>query len=384
MNPYNQAVIDTIRNRYAQFKGEMPYTETIKFTKDDITMDHDGILIDGIPIDAKAQKSLLSRMKVKPEFISLAEKATVEDWSVIVNNLKIELQDRPYFAKVRRTDTQEEIYSIIDYPVYDKSSILNNDESIDKICDCIEQSIDTWSLYEATFDKTNNKIIIGLINANSKFCVFDVPANSAEKNDIWQGGVKFEFTQTSFSRRHLLERLICQNGMTTKEESFVSHINKNNFNKDKIAKEIEYGFETTLDEVFKKVARQASLLKTKEVSIREFYLYTKPLIKEAKKLEILDDVKAIFDDSVFYEQYGLDVKEQSPKWQGTAKTGFNAYQFFNALTYTISHIFADVSPSVAAKLQLNISKFFFNQEFDIDNIAPEKNIKHNNMHIAFN
>lgn len=377
----NSNVIDTIRNRYAQFSIERPHTETLKFTKDDISMDSNGILIDHVPINKKAAKSLLSRMQVKPEFIELADKATQEDWEIIVSNLKNELKDQPYYAKIRRLEESDEIYSILDFPVYDKVEPISNDVYIDAICTELENTKDSYKLFETTFDKETNKIIIGLINEDTQFSIFD--GSGQDSHDIWMSGVKFEFTETQFTSRHLLERLICSNGMTTKDESFVGHINKKNFNQDKIQNAITKAFQEPFKQIFERVEKQVNILKQHEISVKEFYDYTKILFREAKKLKIIDDVKAIFDDSVFYSTYGLNVKEQSYKWQSSAKTGLSAYNFFNALTYTATHIFAESSPSVAAEMQLKISKFFFKELFDIDEVAPTADIDYNTTHIAF-
>lgn len=377
----NSNVIDTIRNRYAQFTIERPLTETLKFTKDDISMDSNGILIDHVPINKKAAKSLLSRMQVKPEFIELADKATQEDWEIIVSNLKNELKDQPYYAKIRRLEESDEIYAVLDFPVYDKVEPLSNDVYIDAICTELENTKDSYKLFETTFDKETNKIIIGLINEDTQFSIFD--GGEQDSHDIWMSGVKFEFTETQFTSRHLLERLICSNGMTTKEESFVGHINKRNFNQDKIQDAIAKAFKEPFKQIFERVEKQANILKQHEISVKEFYDYTRIMFREAKKLKIIDDVKAIFDDSIFYSTYGLNVKEQSYKWQSSAKTGLNAYDFFNALTYTATHIFAESSPSVAAEMQLKISKFFFKESFDIDEVAPTADIDYNTTHIAF-
>lgn len=377
----NSNVIDMIRNRYAQFNIERPLTETLKFTKDDISMDSNGILIDHVPINKKAAKSLLSRMQVKPEFIELADKATQEDWEIIVSNLKNELKDQPYYAKIRRLEESDEIYSILDFPVYDKVEPISNDVYIEAICTELENTKDSYKLFETTFDKETNKIIIGLINEDTQFSIFD--GSGQDSHDIWMSGVKFEFTETQFTSRHLLERLICSNGMTTKDESFVGHINKKNFNQDKIQNAITKAFQEPFKQIFERVEKQVNILKQHEISVKEFYDYTKILFREAKKLKIIDDVKAIFDDSVFYSTYGLNVKEQSYKWQSSAKTGLSAYNFFNALTYTATHIFAESSPSVAAEMQLKISKFFFKELFDLDEVAPLADIDYNITHIAF-
>ena len=381
----NQNVVNTIRNLYSKFKNEMPAEETMKFTKDDISMDHTGINIDGCPINEKAQKTLLTKMKVRPEFIELAGKANPEDWDIIVKNLKSELSDRPFYAKIRRTDDRDEIYSVLEYPVHDKVELLNNDTSIDTICENLSKTKDSYKMFTCNFDRNNNKIIIGLINEHTKFSIFgEKDGKEFEfKDDIWMSGVQFVFTETDFSAKHLLERLICANGMTTKEEGFTTHINKKNFNQEKITNIINKTFEDSYKDIVDKVAKQASFLKTNEVSVREFYEHTKMFFRNAKKHDMVDEVQEIFDDSPFFEKYAVDINKMTPKWKATAATGINAYNFFNALTYTATHLFENVDPSVMTDLQLNISNFFFKDKFDMSEIAPNVKVGYDTSHIAY-
>ena len=382
----NKNVIYTIRNLYEKFKNEMPNTETFKFTKDDVSMDHTGITIDGTSVEKKAQRALLTKMKVRPEFIQVAEQADPQDWDVIVDTLKRELKDRPFYAKVRRTDNKDEIYQVLEYPIYEKSDLLENDKSIEAICENLSETTDSYKMFNCTFDSQNNSIIIGLINEDTKFSIFgEKEDNTFEfKDDVWMSGVEFKFTETSFSARHLLERLVCANGMTTKEEGYTTHINKKNFNQEKISEIIGKTFEDSYKDITKKVAKHAGILKANEISVREFYEFSKPFMKEAKKIDMLEEVKAVFDDSIFFSTYGVEVSKMTPKWQGTAKAGINAYQFFNALTYSATHLFADAAPSVVTDLQLKVSNFFFKEKFDISEIAPDKNITFDTTHTAFN
>lgn len=382
----NQNVVDTLKNLYASFQSQKVNTETFKFTKDDISMNHEGILIDGTPINSKAQKTLLTKMKVRPEFIELADKATTDDWSVIVDNIKNELTDRPYYAKVRRSeDNHDEIYGILDYPIYEKIEPVPNDVFINLIVSGLENTSNRYKLFSADFDKENNSIIVGLINEDTKFNIsgeYDGKVFEL-KDDVWMAGVQFTFTETMFSAKHLLERLVCSNGMTTKEDCFTSNIAKKNFNVEKIEKAITHAFERPYDEMAKKISKQVALLSNTEISIKEFYEFSKPVLSEAKKNEVLDEVEKIFDDSIFYKEYGLNVKEMSSKWQATAKTGINAYKFFNAMTYAATHIFNSVNPTISTDLQLKISNFFFKETFDLDEIAPVVEFEYDTKHVAF-
>jgi len=382
----NQNVVDTLKNLYASFQAQKVNTETFKFTKDDISMNHEGILIDGTPINGKAQKTLLAKMKVRPEFIELADKATTDDWSVIVDNIKNELTDRPYYAKVRRSeDNHDEVYVILDYPIYEKIEPVQNDVFINLIVSGLENTSNRYKLFSADFDKENNSIIVGLINEDTKFNIsgeYDGKVFEL-KDDVWMAGVQFTFTETMFSAKHLLERLICSNGMTTKEDCFTSNIAKKNFNLEKIEKAITHAFERPYDEMAKKISKQVALLSNTEISIKEFYEFSKPVLREAKKNEVLDEVEVIFDDSIFYKEYGLNVKEMSSKWQATAKTGINAYKFFSAMTYAATHIFNSVNPTISTDLQLKISNFFFKETFELDEIAPVVEFEYDTKHVAF-
>lgn len=387
----NKQLIEEIRNKYAEFQVEMPIEPTISFTKDDITMEHDVIAIQKIPLSEKAKRTLLKRLRVQPDFPSLGDKLRSSDWSTVTEALKLFLQDRPYLAKVRITEDAQEIFEIIESPIHKNVSLVSNDEFIDIICNELESSKDAYKLFESRFDKKTNSIIIGLINEETQFNVFGSSYNKDGeekyfdfKNDTWMAGVQFKFTETSFTARHLLERLICANGMTTKEESFVTHVAKKSFTKDKIGNIIKTSFEDPFKQIVHKVAKQANILKNHNVSIREFYETTKPLIQAAKQLDIVDEIKEIFDDTIFFSTFGENVKEKSFKWQATANSGLNAYKFFSALTYTVTHLFADVDPGKALDLQLKISNFFFKEHFDLDEIAENKQIQFNTKHIAFN
>jgi hypothetical protein len=381
----NKNVIYTIKNLYEKFKSEMPNEQTFKFTKDDVSMDHTGITIDGCPIDSKAQKSLMTKMRVRPEFIEIAEKADPKDWSVIVETLKTELKERPFYAKVRRTDEREEIYSILEYPVYETVDLISNDKSIECICENLANTKDSYKMFTCTFDRNNNTINIGLINEDTKFSIFGEKDGQefGFKDDVWMSGVQYTFTDTMFAAKHLVERLICANGMTTKEEGYTTHINKKNFNQEKIEEIITKTFEEPYKEITKKIAKQAAILKENEISVREFYDFTKPFIKAAKEIDMVDEVKEIFDETPFFQNYGLDVAKMSTKWKGTAKTGINAYDFFNALTYTATHVFSGAAPSVITDLQLKVSNFFFKDVFDISEIAPDNGLVYDTTHTAF-
>lgn len=374
---YNQALVQELRNKYEQFKLHTPTEDIIRFNKDGITIDSHGLFIDGVQVVDKSKTKFLARMKVKENFTDVADHTTDADWETITNILKQELPDTFFYAKLRRTDEQEEIFAIIDFPTSDKSTLLDKDVVFESILSELGKSSNPYKLFNFTYDHKNNNLILGLVDEGTRFDVF------SNDNDKWHGGIQFKLSSTTFTTRHLLERTICANGMTTKENCYQRHINNKNFNIEAVDKAIVHAFSTDNEDVYKKVIHQAEFLNQNEVSIAEFYKFTKPALRLAKKCDMLDEVEAIFSDDNFFAAYSTDIKKQSDKWKGSATTGINAYKFFNALTYVATHKFGEDYPNEATELQLNASNFFFKETMDLNEVAPVMDVPFANTHIAY-
>ncbi len=374
----NEVVAKEIIKKYKDFKS-LTFDDTIfEFTNDQITFVDDAIYINGIKLLKSAQDELLSRMLVKPSFIENANTMPSQDWSIVVEKLKLSLNGKKFYALVSFDDivNEQHIFSIVDFPAFPVKPKLN-DEIISKICSCLEGSKDAYNLKDFKFDVSSNTFILKLINENSTFSI-----QSAD--DQWKQGVQFIFNDISFIQKHLFERLANGAMLALKDKAFKTSIAKKTFNIDSISKIIEVAFSSSYMDMAEKVKEQGYLLKGKEISIFEYYKSLKPFKKVAKKLKLTNEFAEIFNDDVFNQVYGVDVAKQSLKWKQSAKTGLGAYELFNAIAYTSANILNEfLTPAEAIKLQEKIAEVFFTSNFDLDERAKEVNIKFDTSHFAF-
>ena len=84
-----------------------------------------------------------------------------------------------------------------------------------------------------------------------------------------------------------------------------------------------------------------------------------------------DDILAkYFDDAIFYDMYGENIKAKSQKWLATANSGINAYDMFNSITFLGSHPDeAKINHDDRVDLQIAATRLLFKESLDLEDVA---------------
>ena len=111
-------------------------------------------------------------------------------------------------------------------------------------------------------------------------------------------------------------------------------------------------------------------LKNNNVSLGEFYYYRKQLESKNQDGEYDDILAKYFDDAIFYDMYGENIKAKSQKWLATANSGINAYDMFNSITFLGSHPDeAKINHDDRVDLQIAATRLLFKESLDLEDVA---------------
>lgn len=335
----------------------------------DIQFQGDSMMLGGVELNKTAQNKIFNFLRVKSNFSKYSGDMTEADWNSVSSKIKAIQGDKRIVAQYKNEEGTK-ISNIFPKNTKKKHTDHNSLRSyFDTICDELGQTTINYGFDGMTFQEKSHTFDVTLTDKDTKIDVFN------DKGDIWNGGHAFTFTPVSFYARPFFERLVCANGMRAKKFGFDSNIQQTKFNVDKISKTIRKAISEGSNNLHDMVAGSCQHLRNNEVSLAEFYSFRSIFSKDIENKAFRDITDNFFDDSPIYQAYGMNIAEKSNKWKATAKSGINAYDFFNLLTWIASHPSeTGLDVEEARVLQLKASNFFFKENFDLEDIAKPINI----------
>jgi len=363
---HNQEVIEQIQQGSAEFLERLADRSTSELKIKDLEIDAKGISHNGIPVKDKALDKIFGMLRVKKNFSDFANKMTEEDWRSVSNKLKTVEGDVKMFGSIVKDDKgNQEILDVLPF----KDGKKNEDDAsyrqyFDWITTSLEESEKEYTLKSLNFDNRKDDVELILLNQSETVDVFGTDA------DLWKMGDRFAFNGLQFNYAPFFERLVCTNGNTAAQFGFGANISKSTFNNKKIQSVIEKSIKFHSETMPATLEQAVQHLKGNNISIKEFYQFRE--FFSSRNAEGVYDRLLLdyFDDKPFYKGYGMDIASKSRKWKGTADSGINAYDYFNALTYIASHPDEiKLIENHRAELQIHASDLLFKKELDLEDIA---------------
>jgi len=348
------------------YKREFPLKE-LRFTGDKMSLE-------GTELSKQASSKVCNMLRVKSSFGKYYDKMSESEWNQIAEKLKDLTGDKTIIAQYKEGGSI--ISNIFDKNNKKKSADNQTARSyFDMICGNLGESKIGYEFNELSFNEKDQTFDLSILNRDSKI---DVLNNG---QDIWNGGNSFTFNPVSFSTTPFFERLICTNGMRSRQHGFGANIQQTRFNIDKISKILQESIQEGTEKLNDIIASSCQHLSSNNVSLGEFYAFRNHFLNDEDNPNFLKIAGKYFNDGPIYKAYGMNLAEKSKKWKSTANTGINAYDFFNLITWIASHPnHTGISNEEARVLQIKASEFFFKNQLDLEDIATPVTVDYPRIH----
>jgi hypothetical protein len=349
LKEFRKGVHETMQNR-----------EIVSFNIGSIDIDNEKLSVNGDPLSEAATKKVLSRLRVKNNFLELGKEMGPMDWGIIKDKLKRVQADQIVHGRKINSSGMNLIDDI--YLAAPKTTgIMEIDTIFGEVIDSIVSTGKDISLKSTYFLEDKDEVNVTLLEHDSPIDIF------SNGSDIWKTGKRIVWNGMTFSVAPFFERLVCTNGNTAPQYGFKANISNNKFNVEKIKKVLEKEITMQSDSINEYLIDAANHLRHSNVSVREFLRFRK-FFNETDHPEIL---KKWFDESKINRAYGCVISDMPDMWQSTADTGKNAYDFFNDLTYIASHPDdAKITDRERVDLQIKASDLLFKKTLDLEMVAP--------------
>jgi len=223
------------------------------------------------------------------------------------------------------------------------------------------------------YDSETNIIKMDFINPNSEF---EALSNwKGLKSDSWKMGFSFEKDSYETKLNNFFFRLVCTNGMTTKEfgngSTFKNSVDAYDIRIEKQIGKLFGGYDS---DVVRDIQTKCLLLSKNNLSVNEYQHIWNILndLSDNEDYQILIQDKFVNFDQIseFYDFKGYNLRQQSTTWMKTANSGVNAYDTFNSLTEISSHAdtYSQLDQRDANQIQMLSQNLFFGK-LDLAEIA---------------
>ncbi len=374
----NQSTILDIRNQTEQILNKV---ENEKLQQDfrigEITISDEKILLHGTELEGRAKSKILSTLKVKKNFSDYAKAMDLHDWLSVSNKIKTSQQETVLIAQY---DDAGKIVNIHNKNLNKKRpDDLRLRNYVDMICDELAQSDQTYQLNSLGFMPETHRFDISLLNPSIDIDIF------GNGKDIWHAGNSFTFNELGFKTMPFFERLVCSNGMRSRNYGFGANVHQSRFNVAKIADEIRKAINSDITLHMEMISLASQHLNSNNASIAEFERFRNFFVKKSEdNPSYFKIIEKYFNDQPMYKAYGENIAEKSNKWKSTANSGINAYDLFNLQTWIASHENeSGITPSDAIELQIAASNFFFKNNLDLEDIAQPKAFEYPKLAVMF-
>lgn len=358
--------IEQLNEFRREVQTELASRQIITFNLNQLEIDSDKIHLEGIKLSKDASKRALGELRVKPSFVNYYKDLVTDDWAMVKEKLKTAMADRVVYGRKVR-DKKEDIDVIDELYVASPKNIhaLEIDLIFNEVIDAVITTHKDISLGELALTD-DDRVVVTMIENDREIDVF------GNNEDNWKVGRRMTWNGITFSVMPFYERLVCENGNTSKQYGFKSDISGKKFNIERIRKVLEKEVvHESHDSISRLLTDSVEHLRGSNVSINEFMNFKKFFHPEDHK----EIINKYFDEAYLNKAYGCVVDEKPNVWKMTADAGVNAYDFFNNLTWIASHPDeVKMTKSERLTLQIKASDLLFKSELDLENVAPKVNI----------
>ena len=355
-------------------------SEVISFNISDIDINRDKMTADGIQLSDSAMKKILSHLRVKNNFLAIAENMTSTDWNNVREALKKPTEKQIVHGRiiteiVAEGDTDKKLIDDIFMQAPKVTGLLKVDTIFTEIISSIVSTAKDISLKSTTYLADKDEIVVTLIENDNVLDIF------GDEKEQWKIGKRIVWNSMNFSIFAYYERTECGSGVAVPRFGFKSNISNNKFNIDKITQILEKEITLNSQDLDNELIDSLVHLKSKNVSVREFSKH-RNLFNNTLHSQILTKW---FDESEMNKAYGNIATDMPGLWQITADSGINALDFFKQLIYIVSHP-EDATPEPKGseepeivkltnkekhELEIKASEILFKNELDLETVAPK-------------
>jgi hypothetical protein len=367
----NQGTITEIREQTEKILHKIENEKLQQvFRINEISINNEKIFLRDTELRGRAKAKILSTLKVKKNFSDYAKAMQTQDWLDVSNKIKSSQAETVLIAQYDNTGN---IVNIHNKNLNKKRpDDLRLRSYIDMVCESLTETENTYTLNELKFIPETHRFDISLLNPTIDIDIF------GNKKDIWHAGNSFTFNELGFKTMPFFERLICSNGMRSRDYGFGANVHQTRFNIAKIADEIRKAINSDAKVHMEMITLASRHLSFNNASISEFEKFRNFFLQRSdNNPSYLKIVEKYFNDQPMYKAYGTNIAEKSQKWKSTANSGINAYDLFNLQTWIASHeVESGITPSDAIDLQVAASNFFFKNSLDLEDIATPTNFEY--------
>jgi len=315
-----------------EIKSQVKTHYIIPFSTRDISVERNRIAIKDKYI-TNNNTSVLQALGIKNLADDILEDPS-KNWSTIQTAL-MAIKERNFNAIVNEHDNVGDIRK----EVVKEETQLNYDDRIDSIVSAVNDNSDL-KLQNIFWDPSTCQVNIQTVNHRQ-----DIDTG---KNDFWQFGSSATIDLNGQQYQDFFLRLICTNGMTTREAIAYRSAK---FSKNPGQQFVKFASSSNKSE---NIVNRCNTLRGVRASLYEFLSVADSLGGENQSIYMpeCDYIHQAFRDK------GIDITSMSAKKQKRTYTDQNLYDVFNKATYVASHHRNDVGDEQANRLNKVAGEIF--------------------------
>lgn len=303
-------------NNIELIKQQVKQHQITPFKVGDISCNNDTItILDKYSIsNSKMVQKLFDKMGIRSNLTKEIFINPQDHWNIVRNALNT-IDNKKRFSCI----TTNNYVATFSDAVVEVETQLNFDNRIDNLLNAIEETnFKLADKNDITFDHVNCEVNINTVSTESVNC---------GQGDDWQFGTNVGVSHSNQQFTNYFLRLICTNGMTTRENLMY----RLGSAKDSIGK--QYKKFISKNEFVKSIKPRVHALKTARASLYEVNSIANCLKKEEREV-FMPQYNDIVQD---FENAGHDIGEFNSKRQRLTYTDENLYDVFNLATNLSSH-----------------------------------------------
>lgn len=323
-----------MNDQLTQIKNQVKSHTVIPFTTRDIACRDNGLVI-GDRYQAYNSKKILETIGIRDNLIKEIYSKPDENWSAIRDAINT-IDPKKKFGGI--VNSRNELMTLA--PEVDEPTQLNFDERLNRLFETIDNS-NTHGFQNITFDPVDCNVHVSTINNSREI--------ECGLGDNWKFGTTSVISQNVQQFMNYFLRLVCTNGMTTRENIGYRQVNANSNNIGKQFLKFA-GNEGFADNIVSRVNR----LRGARASLYEFMS-----VASALKAEDRDEFMPEYGDIVqAFEHAGRPIDSFSAQRKKFVYTNENLYDVFNLATNLASHQHERIGIDASAKLNKVAGEMF--------------------------
>lgn len=367
----NAAAVDAIRERAEEVLAELEKRDVRPFTVTSVEVQGRDVEHAKVPFTKEARKAFLGVLRVKEDFPSLGEGIDRARWAAALRTIQDTRREQELYALYAKdTDGGDVICAVYPKKPDHAATVTRHRSIVGSITGALVDTPREFQLLDLGYNEARSEFDLTLLERRS----IDMGAG-----DIWRAGARFAFTDMTFTHTPFFQRLVCENGMTTRQNGFRSTVDQKRHNITKIAEVVRRNIVEGDDALSDLVRAAVGHLRTRNASIAELQwmrgAFKKAMKEDEAAFQRMDAM--YFDEDHLYRAYGTAIEDQTQKWKQSADSGVNSYDLFNLMTWLASHpaetgILRGSQQSLA--IQIAASNLLFKNPLDMEDVAPRVDV----------